>query len=181
MLQNSLKIHPPRRGEGAAARGKTGVPTQKSPECGCIPALSRFYRFSGEKLLLVGLLARLIGNAAAGLASALAGGLALAATAVLDALGHITGIERENVFHWNSHPFYHFVYPYCTHFPPACQGGRTGWKPCFVRAGNAPFCPASLAQLPARQYTFYKRTAGARRRCRPRQTEQTGRDAASNG
>ena len=42
--------------------------------------------------LLLRILALLVGNAAGGLARALAGGLALAAAAVLKALNHITGL-----------------------------------------------------------------------------------------
>ena len=44
-------------------------------------------------------LAGLICNAAAGLAGALAGGLALAAAAVDSALCHITGIESHDMLH----------------------------------------------------------------------------------
>ena len=42
-------------------------------------------------------LAGLVGHAAAGLAGALAGGLAFAAAAVLQALGHIAGVESLDV------------------------------------------------------------------------------------
>ena len=45
------------------------------------------------------LLARLVGNAAAGLAGALAGSLAFAAAAVLEALSHIAGVQSLNVLH----------------------------------------------------------------------------------
>lgn len=58
--------------------------------------------------LLIGLFARLVGNAAAGLAGALAGRLAFAAAAVAQALGHIAGFESLDVLHNNSHPFYIF-------------------------------------------------------------------------
>ena len=62
-----------------------------------------------RRSLVLGLLARLVGNAAAGLAGALAGGLALAAAAVLDALGHVAGVERDNVLHKIQSPLLSFV------------------------------------------------------------------------
>ena len=49
--------------------------------------------------LLILILAFLIGNAAAGLASRLAGGLAFAAAAVLGALTQITGFKGLNSLH----------------------------------------------------------------------------------
>ena len=56
--------------------------------------------FLGMQLLaLLGALALLVCNAAAGLASRLAGGLALAATAVLSAVAQITGLDGLNMFH----------------------------------------------------------------------------------
>jgi len=45
------------------------------------------------------LLALLVGNAAAGLASGLAGSLALAAATVLSALAQITGLQSLDSFH----------------------------------------------------------------------------------
>ena len=53
--------------------------------------------FEFVQLLVV--LALLIGDAAAGLASGLARSLALTATAVLCALAQITGLDRLNMFH----------------------------------------------------------------------------------
>ena len=58
--------------------------------------------------LLAGILALLVCNAAAGLASGLAGSLALAATAVLGALAKIAGVDGLDMFH-NSNLHY-FVY-----------------------------------------------------------------------
>ena len=52
---------------------------------------------SGQSHLLV--LALLVGNAAAGLASRLAGSLALAATAVLGALAQVLGLQSLDVLH----------------------------------------------------------------------------------
>ena len=52
--------------------------------------------------LLAGALALLVGNAAAGLASGLAGSLALAAAAVLSAVAEITGLDGFNVLHGNN-------------------------------------------------------------------------------
>ena len=49
--------------------------------------------------LLVSVLALLVGNAAAGLASGLAGSLALAATAVLSAVAKITGLDSLDMLH----------------------------------------------------------------------------------
>ena len=51
------------------------------------------------------LLAGLVGDAAAGLAGALAGGLAFAAAAVVQALGHIAGVESLDVLHKTVTPF----------------------------------------------------------------------------
>jgi hypothetical protein len=51
------------------------------------------------KKLLVAILALLIGHAAGGLASGLAGSLALAAATGLDALGQVTSRDRLDSFH----------------------------------------------------------------------------------
>ena len=51
------------------------------------------------QLLLIGVLALLVGDAAAGLASGLAGSLALAAAAVLGALAQVTGLKSLDSFH----------------------------------------------------------------------------------
>ena len=56
-------------------------------------------------LLSLGVLALLVCNTAAGLASRLAGGLAFAAAAALCALNEITGTNGLDVFH-NSNPPY---------------------------------------------------------------------------
>ena len=62
--------------------------------------------FWGMQLLaLFSALALLVCNAAAGLASRLAGGLAFAAAAALSALNEITGTNGLDVFH-NSNPPY---------------------------------------------------------------------------
>ena len=66
-----------------------------------MPGCHTASRHQSQQKLLVGLLARLVGNAAAGLAGALAGSLALAAAAVLSALNHITCIQSHNVLHCN--------------------------------------------------------------------------------
>ena len=59
--------------------------------------------FISSKLLallaLLGALALLVSNTAAGLASRLAGSLALAAAAVLSALAQVAGLDGLNVFH----------------------------------------------------------------------------------
>ena len=56
--------------------------------------------FGGMQLLaLLGALALLVCNAAAGLASRLAGGLALAATTVLSTVTKVTSFNSLNVFH----------------------------------------------------------------------------------
>ena len=56
--------------------------------------------FQGMQLLaLLGALALLVCNAAAGLASRLAGGLALAATAILGAFTQVTSLDGLDVFH----------------------------------------------------------------------------------
>ena len=64
-----------------------------------LPWARRSRQMSEIELLL---LARLVGNAAAGLAGALAGSLALAAAAVLEALRHVAGLESLNVLHQKS-------------------------------------------------------------------------------
>ena len=51
------------------------------------------------QLLLVLALALLVCNTAAGLASRLAGGLALTAATVLSAVAQVTGLDRLNMFH----------------------------------------------------------------------------------
>ena len=56
--------------------------------------------FLGMQLLaLLGALALLVCNAAAGLASRLAGGLALAATAVLSTVAQVTSLNCLDMFH----------------------------------------------------------------------------------
>jgi len=55
--------------------------------------------FQRLQLLLFGVLALLVGNAAAGLASGLAGSLALAAAAVLGAVTQVTGLDGLDMFH----------------------------------------------------------------------------------
>mgnify|MGYP006974415236 CR=1 FL=1 len=52
-----------------------------------------------QLLALLGVLTLLVCNAAAGLASRLAGSLALAAAAVLCAVAQITGLDRLDMFH----------------------------------------------------------------------------------
>ena len=59
------------------------------------------------------LLAGLVGDAAAGLAGALAGGLAFAAAAVVQALGHVAGVESLDVLHKTVTPFI-IGFLYCT-------------------------------------------------------------------
>ena len=49
--------------------------------------------------LVILILALLVGHAAAGFAGRLAGGLALAATAVLGALAQVAGLDGMNSFH----------------------------------------------------------------------------------
>ena len=55
-----------------------------------------------QLLALLGALALLIGNAAAGLASRLAGSLALAASAVLCALAKVLGLNSLDMLHFDS-------------------------------------------------------------------------------
>ena len=57
-------------------------------------------------------LALLIGNAAAGLASGLAGSLALAAAAVLGAVAQVLGLQSLDVLHKES-PSYLLNFSYC--------------------------------------------------------------------
>ena len=52
-----------------------------------------------QLLAFLGALALLICNTTAGLASGLAGGLALAAATILSALAQITGLDSHNMFH----------------------------------------------------------------------------------
>ena len=74
--------------------------------------------FCGSLVILLCILALLICNSAAGLASRLAGSLAFAATAVLCALAKILGFDSSNVFHNNTSvfKFYHYVIHCITHF-----------------------------------------------------------------
>ena len=63
--------------------------------------------FLGMQLLaLLSALALLVCNAAAGLASRLAGGLALAATAVLSAVTQVASLDSLDVFHIFTFRFY---------------------------------------------------------------------------
>jgi hypothetical protein len=56
--------------------------------------------FQGIELLaLLGALALLVGNATAGLASRLAGGLALTAAAVSSAIAQVTSLDGLDMFH----------------------------------------------------------------------------------
>ena len=58
--------------------------------------------FRRKRVLLLLVFALLIGNAAAGLASGLARGLAFAATAVLSALAKVLGFDCLDVLHSNT-------------------------------------------------------------------------------
>ena len=71
-----------------------------------MPGCHTASRHQSQQKLLVGLLARLVGNAAAGLAGALAGSLALAAAAVQQALSHVAGLESLDVLHKTVTPLY---------------------------------------------------------------------------
>ena len=65
-------------------------------------AIRRHFYFENQLLVLLallGALALLVRDAAAGLASRLAGSLALAASAVLSAVAKISGFNSLNVFH----------------------------------------------------------------------------------
>ena len=73
-----------------------------------------------QLLALLGALALLVCNTAAGLASRLAGGLALAAAAVLSAVAQVTGLDRSDMFHKFHLPFQIFCIQFSTfHF--SCQ------------------------------------------------------------
>ena len=63
-----------------------------------------------QLLALLGALALLVCNTAAGLASRLAGGLALATATVLSAVAQVTGLDSSDVFHNFHLPFRIFVY-----------------------------------------------------------------------
>ena len=67
------------------------------------------------QLLLV--LALLIGDAAAGLASRLARGLALAATAVLCAIAKVASFDRLDMFHVTNPPYCYLIEYNIAHFP----------------------------------------------------------------
>ena len=71
--------------------------------------------------LLLGLLALLIGNAAAGLAGGLARSLALAAAAGLGALAEVAGLQSLDMLHWFSLPDLLGVMVYYTVFHEGCQ------------------------------------------------------------
>ena len=64
-----------------------------------MPGCHTASRHQSQQKLLVCLLARLVGNAAAGLAGALAGSLALAAATGLNALGQVTSSNSLNTLH----------------------------------------------------------------------------------
>ena len=68
-----------------------------------------------QLLAFLGVFALLIGNAAAGLASRLAGSLAFAAAAVLGAFAQIAGLDRLDVLHDANLPYdLYDILPYLT-------------------------------------------------------------------
>ena len=68
----------------------------------------RHFKYLQLLAFLLGVFALLIGDAAAGLASGLAGSLALAAAAVLGAVAQITGFDGLNMLHGdNLHKIYY--------------------------------------------------------------------------
>ena len=71
--------------------------------------------------LLILVLALLVGDAAAGLAGRLAGGLALAAAAVLGALAQIAGLDGLNMLHGKIPPGLFILFIECTMFCRVCQ------------------------------------------------------------
>ena len=90
-------------------------------------------RLPDGKKSVLSLLAGLVRDAAAGLAGALAGGLAFAAAAVLEALHHVAGLESLNVLHTTVTPLHNFDCSYCTRIPDPCQAAarastRGLWK-----------------------------------------------------
>ena len=71
--------------------------------------------------LLILVLALLVGDAAAGLAGRLAGGLALAAAAVLGALAQIAGLDGLDMLHGKIPPSSFILFIECTMFYGVCQ------------------------------------------------------------
>lgn len=73
------------------------------------PETAAFFRIK-ELLGLLGVLALLVGDAAAGLASGLAGSLALAAAALLGALAQIAGLDGLDMTHGILPPFFQNIF-----------------------------------------------------------------------
>ena len=78
---------------------------------------------AGYRLFRVLVLAGLVGNTTAGLACALAGGLALAAAAVDGALCHVTGIQSHDMLHDK-------ILSECNVRRLNCAPTSAGLKPC---------------------------------------------------
>ena len=79
------------------------------PPCGGILCASKLLAF----LALLGALALLVRDTAAGLASGLAGSLALAAATVLGAVAQVLGLQSLNALHKES-PSYLLNFSYCS-------------------------------------------------------------------
>ena len=86
---------------------------------------SRRHFFKNNLLILV--LALLVGDAAAGLAGRLAGGLALAAAAVLGALAQIAGLDGLNMLHGKIPPSFVSLFLEFTMRAVKCQS-KNGTK-----------------------------------------------------
>ncbi len=81
-------------------------------------------------LAFLGALALLVCNTTAGLASGLAGGLALAATAILCTLTQITGLDGLNMLH--KFTFHFFIFPvYCIISLRSCQSHNANFPIFF--------------------------------------------------
>ena len=125
--------------------------------------------FKNKLLILV--LALLVGDAAAGLAGRLAGGLALAAAAVLGALAQIAGLDGLNMLHGKIPPGLFILFIECTMFCRVCQsvfaanksplGGHHNASPVFSvykKDGESPrrSVDQGLTTSPSLQYQYHK-------------------------
>ena len=95
----------------------------ETPQEKCRP--NRRHFFKNNLLILV--LALLVGDAAAGLAGRLAGGLALAAAAVLGALAQIAGLDGLNMLHGKIPPSFVSLFLEFTMCAEKCQS-KNGTK-----------------------------------------------------
>ncbi len=94
-----------------------------SKECRLFGGIFAFPEYPADLFAALGVLALLISDAAAGLASGLAGSLAFSASALLGAFAQIPGGHGFDMAHWERPPFAESVkiHKYCSISAQDCQ------------------------------------------------------------